>query len=92
MLDKNNCLALACCCLLAGCAGSRPFTETCPDELSRGWAELDLAEAAGVDGTIGFAKAVGLLTAAKAMQLADKHERCFELASEARAAIKKSRR
>ncbi len=91
MLSKNNGLALLCCGLLAGCTGSRPFTETCPDELSRGWAELDLAEAAGVDGTISLAKAVGLLTAAKAMQLAEKYERCYELASEARVAIKNSR-
>ncbi|MCH8896151.1 MAG: hypothetical protein IH927_07800 [Proteobacteria bacterium] len=91
MLSKNNGLALLCCGLLAGCTGSRPFIETCPDELSRGWAELDLAEAAGVDGTISLAKAVGLLTAAKAMQLAEKYERCYELAGEARAAIKKSR-
>ncbi|MCZ6826837.1 MAG: hypothetical protein O7D88_05000 [Gammaproteobacteria bacterium] len=91
MPNKNNCLALLCCCLLSGCTGSRPFTETCPDELSRGWAELDLAEAVGVDGKISLAKAVGLLTAAKAMQLAEKYERCYELAKEARAAIKKSR-
>ncbi|MCZ6499989.1 MAG: hypothetical protein O6946_06390 [Gammaproteobacteria bacterium] len=91
MPNKNNCLALLCCCLLIGCTGSRPFTETCPDELSRGWAELDLAEAVGVDGKISLAKAVGLLTAAKAMQLAEKYERCYELAKEARAAIKKSR-
>ena len=91
MLSKNNSLALLCFGLLAGWPGSRPFTETCPDELSRGWAELDLAEAAGVDGTISLAKAVGLLTAAKAMQLAEKYERCYELAGEARAAIKNSR-
>ena len=90
MLTKNTILALLCCCLFAGCAG-RPFTETCPEELSRGWTELDLAKADGVDGTISYAKAVGLLTAAKGMQLAEKHERCYELAKEARAEIKKSR-
>lgn len=91
MPSKNNCLALLCCGLLAGCTAYRPYTETCPEELTRGWAELDLAEAAGVGGTLSLAKAVGLLSAAKVMQLADEHERCYELAGEARAAIKKSR-
>ena len=91
MLSKKTRLALLCCGFLAGCTRYRPYTETCPEELSRGWAELDLAEAAGIGGTLSLAKAVGLLSAAKAMQLADEHERCYELAKEARAAIKKSR-
>ena len=75
----------------SGCAGPRPVSESCHEELAAGWAELDLAKADGVDGTISLAKAVGLLTAAKAMEIADDYERCYELAQDARVFIKDSR-
>jgi len=87
---RNLCLFLCCCLLLASCA-SKPFSETCPEELSRGWKEMDLAKAKGVDGTVSLAKGAGLLAAAKGMEMAEKYERCYELAKEARAEIKKSR-
>jgi len=77
----------------AGCAGnpnSSPARQ-CENGLSAAYQELDFAKAKGLDGTVEYSKAVGLLTAAKVQLEFGKYPNCIEKVGRARAFISKSR-
>ena len=79
-------------CLLAGCAGSpKPYRNECDLALEQAWQELSIAEAEGFAGTVSYSKAIGLLTAAKSMQVVENFDNCYQHAQDARYYISESR-
>ena len=78
--------------LLAGCAGSpKPYRNECDLALEQAWQELSIAEAEGFAGTVSYSNAVGLLTAAKSMQVVENFDNCYKHAQDARYYINESR-
>lgn len=78
--------------LLAGCATTLGGRDLCAARLDTAWQELDLAKVEGFAGTVSFAKALGLLTAAKTQQAVENFERCADQAGRASFYIGESRR
>jgi hypothetical protein len=78
----------------AGCAGNpnSSLAAQCEDGLKVAYRELDFAKANGLDGTVEYSKAAGLLTAAKVQQEFGKYPNCIEKVQRAREYIVKSRK
>lgn len=77
---------------LSGCAGLTVDRDSCANELSHAWSELDIAKADGFAGTVSYTKALGLITGARTMQTVEKFTRCYHQAKKARYYIQESRR
>lgn len=78
--------------MFVGCAGSpKPYRNECDLALEQAWQELSIAEAEGFAGTVSYSKAVGLLTAAKSMQVVENFDNCYKHAQDARYYINESR-
>ena len=78
----------------AGCAGNptSSLADQCEDGLKAAYRELDFAKANGLEGTVEYSKAAGLLTAAKVQQQFGKYPNCVDKVERARAYIVKSRK
>ncbi len=70
--------------LLSGCAANQTHRSLCKSEVDEGWQELDLVAADGFSGSVSYAKALSLLTAAKTMQTLEKFDSCVDKAKRAR--------
>jgi hypothetical protein len=77
----------------AGCAGNphSSLARQCENGLSTAYKELDFAKAKGLDGTVEYSKAAGLLTAAKVQFEFGKYPNCIDKVDRARAFITRSR-
>jgi hypothetical protein len=67
-----------------------PLARQCENGLSVAYQELDFAKARGLDGTVEYSKAVGLLTAARVQSEFGKYPNCVEKVDRARAFIGRS--
>lgn len=82
------------CLLLAGlsaCAGRMDGRAQCNSLVDSAWAELDLAKAQGLDGTVSYTKAASLIAAAKGQQVIERFPSCINKARRARVYIAESR-
>ncbi|MDH3319228.1 MAG: hypothetical protein OEO84_05990 [Betaproteobacteria bacterium] len=77
---------------LAGCGTTLLGRDRCAATLDLAWKELDIAKVEGFAGSVSYAKAVGLLTAAKTQQTLENFDRCVDEAGRARFYIGESRR
>ena len=80
---------------LAACSGqpSRPdLARQCADGVKQANQELDLAKANGFSGTVEWAKAASLLSAAAIQQQFEKYPNCIEKVKKARYYIRESQR
>ena len=77
----------------AGCASnpSPSLGKQCEKGLSVAYQELDLAKAKGLEGTVEYTKAAGLLSAAKIQYEFEKYPNCIDKVKRARALIAKSK-
>jgi hypothetical protein len=80
------CLSL----MLLSCANQPEFRSSCATESDAAWKELSLAKAKGFGGTVSYAKALSLLTAARTMQVAENFDACYNNAQKAREYISDS--
>lgn len=80
------CLSL----FLMSCATTPQFRSSCARESDVAWQELSIAKAKGFSGTVSYAKALSLLTAAKTMQVVENHDACYKNAKKAREYISES--
>lgn len=80
------CLSL----LLMSCATTPQFRSSCASESDIAWQELSIAKAKGFSGSVSYAKALSLLTAAKTMQVVENHDACYKNAKKAREYINQS--
>ncbi|RYY03692.1 MAG: hypothetical protein EOO53_07270 [Gammaproteobacteria bacterium] len=77
--------------LLTACTTTTEgFRSSCASESDTAWKELSLSKAKGFGGTVSYAKALGLLTAARPLQVAEKFEACYNNAHSAREYISNS--
>lgn len=76
--------------LLTACATTPEFRSSCASESDAAWQELSLAKAKGFGGTVSYAKALSLLTAARTMQVAENFDACYNNAQKAREYISQS--
>lgn len=76
--------------LLVACANQPEFRSSCASESDAAWKELSLAKAKGFGGTVSYAKALSLLTAARTMQVAENFDACYNNAQKARGYISDS--
>jgi hypothetical protein len=76
--------------LLMACAAKPEFRSSCASESDAAWKELSLAKAKGFGGTVSYAKALSLLTAARTMQVAENFDACYNNAKDAREYIHNS--
>lgn len=76
--------------LLASCSTTPEFRSSCASESDAAWKELSLAKAKGFGGTVSYAKALSLLTAARTMQVAENFDACYNNAQKAREYISDS--
>jgi hypothetical protein len=77
---------------IAGCAAKTQFRSACASEIDVAWEELDIAKADGFGGTMSYAKAFSLLTAARTMQTVENFDNCYRHAKDARFYIRESRK
>jgi hypothetical protein len=70
--------------LLSACATQPEMRSSCAKESDSAWKELSLAKAKGFGGTVSYAKALSLLTAARTMQVAENFDACYNNAKDAR--------
>ncbi len=89
-MKTSICLALFAL-LLSGCAAKTTARDSCANQLDAAWQELDLAKAEGFTGTVSYAKALSLLTAAKTQQQFEAYQGCTRKAERARFYIRESR-
>ena len=77
----------------AGCAGDPGSSQArqCENGIGIAYKELDFAKAKGLDGTVEYSKAAGLLTAAKVQFEFGKYPNCIDKVDRARAFIGRSR-
>lgn len=86
-------LMVACLTLvIAGCAAKTQYRSACANETRIAWQELDIAKADGFAGTVSYAKAFSLLTAARTMQTVENFDNCYRHAKDARFYIRESRK
>ncbi len=88
-------VTLALASLLTACAGQpdRPnLARQCEAGLSQAGKELDLAKAKGFSGTVEWAKAASLLSAAAVQKQFEKYPNCVEKVKKARYYIRESQR
>ena len=81
--------------LLAACSGqpNRPdLARQCAEGVKHANQELDLAKAKGFSGTVEWAKAASLLSAAAIQQQFEKYPNCIEKVKKARYYIRESQR
>ena len=81
--------------LVAACGGqpNRPdLARQCADGVKQANQELDLAKAKGFSGTVEWAKAASLLSAAAIQQQFEKYPNCIEKVKKARYYIRESQR
>jgi hypothetical protein len=83
-------IPLCCSCLLFACTTTPEMRGSCASESDSAWKELSLAKAKGFGGTVSYAKALSLLTAARTMQVAENFEACYNNAKDAHEYIKNS--
>ena len=76
--------------LLAACASNTEYRSSCASESDAAWKELSIAKAKGFGGTVSYAKALSLLTAARTMQVAENFDACYNNAKDAREYIRHS--
>ncbi len=77
--------------LVTGCSGiGSSFRINCSNELETAWRELDIAKARGLAGTVSYAKAFGLISAARTMQAVENFDGCYKNANKARFYIAES--
>ncbi len=76
--------------LLMSCTTTPEFRSSCARESDAAWKELSLAKAKGFGGTVSYAKALSLLTAARTMQVAENFDACYNNAQKAREYISDS--
>ncbi len=76
--------------LLMSCTTTPEFRSSCASESDAAWKELSLAKAKGFGGTVSYAKALSLLTAARTMQVAENFDACYNNAQKAREYISDS--
>lgn len=79
----------------AGCSGqpNRPdLAKQCSNGLRQASNELDLAKAKGFSGTVEWAKAASLLSAAAVQEQFEKYPNCIEKVTKARFYIRESQR
>lgn len=76
---------------MAGCAGRVDGSRQCDHLVDSGWEALGQARARGFDGTISYATATGLLTAAKAQQVIERFPSCINKARRAHHYIAEAR-
>lgn len=76
--------------LLPSCTTTPEFRSSCASESDAAWKELSLAKAKGFGGTVSYAKALSLLTAARTMQVAENFDACYNNAQKAREYIRDS--
>jgi hypothetical protein len=76
--------------LLTACATQPEMRSSCAHESDAAWKELSLAKAKGFGGTVSYAKALSLLTAARTMQVAENFDACYNNAKDAREYISNS--
>ncbi len=78
--------------LLNGCAAdpTSRVAKQCRDGLAVAYEELDFAKVKGLDATVEYAKAAGLLTAAKVQEEVGKYADCVDKSDRARAFIRLS--
>lgn len=76
--------------LLLSCTTTPEFRSSCANESDAAWKELSLAKAKGFGGTVSYAKALSLLTAARTMQVAENFDACYNNAQKAREYISDS--
>lgn len=77
-------------CVLTACATKPEMRSSCAAESDAAWKELSLAKAKGFGGTVSYAKALSLLTAARTQQVAENFEGCYHNAKDAREYINNS--
>jgi hypothetical protein len=72
--------------LLAGCSAAPhgDLAGECDRGLDAGFAELESAKTKGLDGTVDWGKAAGLLSAAKVQRQFEKYPNCIEKVERAR--------
>lgn len=77
----------------AGCASNpnASLGTQCEKGLSVAYQELDLAKAKGLEGTVEYTKAAGLLSAAKIQYEFEKYPNCIDKVKRARVLIAKSK-
>lgn len=83
-------ISLCACSLMVACATTSEYRSTCASESDAAWKELSIAKAKGFGGTVSYAKALSLLTAARTMQVAENFEACYNNAKDAREYIRHS--
>ena len=76
--------------LLVACTAKTAYRSSCASESDAAWKELSLAKAKGFGGTVSYAKAVSLLTAARTMQTVENFDACYSNAKDAREYIRRS--
>lgn len=76
--------------LLFACTAKPEMRSSCASESDAAWQELSLAKAKGFGGTVSYAKALSLLTAARTMQVAENFDACYNNAKDAREYIANS--
>ena len=72
------------------CTAKPELRSSCASESDAAWKELSLAKAKGFGGTVSYAKALSLLTAARTMQVAENFDACYNNAKDARQYIANS--
>lgn len=79
--------------LLAGCSGNpnSSLAKQCSDGIDVAYSELNLAETQGFSGSVSWAKAASLLTAAKVQYEFEKYPNCIEKVNRAREYITHSK-
>lgn len=93
-LHKLLIASTLCCAItaLSGCAGKMEFRDACASEVAAAWNELSIAKADGFGGTVSYAKALSLITAARTMQTVENFDACYGNAKDARVYIRESRK
>lgn len=90
-LPVTTCALLLAGILAAGCSGiGSSFRINCSNELEAAWRELDIVKARGLAGTVSYTKALGLISAARAMQTVENFDGCYKNANKARFYIAES--
>lgn len=89
-LTQVCCISISSALLLLSCATTPEFRSSCANESDAAWQELSIAKAKGFSGTVSYAKALSLLTAAKTMQTVENHDACYNNAKKAREYIRHS--
>lgn len=77
--------------LLTACSGQpyQPLDQRCSEGLRTAYAELETAKASGFGGTVAWAKAASLLSAARVQEQFEKYPNCIDKVRRARYYIRR---